>query len=125
MSAWLVLADELCRTLDDLIAERKPEEYLPYEDTLTARIQGKFLQYYDLMSEGRRQSRQDKQVIQELVSDISHQVKTPIANLQMFMGILQSHDLSREKRAEFLDTMIGQTNKLYFLMQSLIKMSRL
>ena len=118
-------ADELCRTLDDLIAERKPEEYLPYEDTLTARIQGKFLQYYDLMSEGRRQSRQDKQVIQELVSDISHQVKTPIANLQMFMGILQSHDLSREKRAEFLDTMIGQTNKLDFLMQSLIKMSRL
>ena len=33
--------------------------------------------------------------------------------------------MSREKRAEFLDTMIGQTNKLDFLMQSLIKMSRL
>lgn len=118
-------ADELCRTLDDLIAERKPEEYFPYEDTLTARIQGKFLQYYDLMSEGRRQSRQDKQLIQELVSDISHQVKTPIANLQMFMGILQSHTLSEEKRAEFLHTMDGQINKLDFLLQSLIKMSRL
>lgn len=118
-------ADELCRTLDDLIAERKPEEYVPYEDTLTARIQGKFMQYYDLMSEGRRQSRQDKQVIQELVSDISHQVKTPIANLQMFMGILQSHDLSSEKRGEFLGTMVEQINKLDFLLQSLIKMSRL
>ena len=118
-------ADELCRTLDDLIAERKPEEQFPYEDTLTARIQGKFLQYYDLMSEGRRQSRQDKQVIQELVSDISHQVKTPIANLQMFMGILRSHTLSEEKRAEFLGTMDGQINKLDFLLQSLIKMSRL
>lgn len=118
-------ADELCRTLDDLIAERKPEEYFPYEDTLTARIQGKFMQYYDLMSEGRRQSRQDKQVIQELVSDISHQVKTPIANLQMFMGILQSHDLSTEKRGEFLGTMAEQINKLDFLLQSLIKMSRL
>lgn len=118
-------ADELCRTLDDLIAERKPEEYVPYEDTLTARIRGKFMQYYDLMSEGRRQSRQDKQVIQELVSDISHQVKTPIANLQMFIGILQSHDLSSEKRGEFLGTMVEQINKLDFLLQSLIKMSRL
>lgn len=118
-------ADELCRTLDDLIAERRPEAYFPYEDTLTARIQGKFMQYYDLMSEGRRQSRQDKQVIQELVSDISHQVKTPIANLQMFMGILQSHELSVEKRGEFLGTMAGQINKLDFLLQSLIKMSRL
>lgn len=118
-------ADELCRTLDDLIAERKPEEYFPYEDTLTARIQGKFMQYYDLMSEGRRQCRQDKQVIQELVSDISHQVKTPIANLQMFMSILQSHALSEDKRTEFLRTMEGQINKLDFLLQSLIKMSRL
>ncbi len=117
--------DELCRTLDDLIAEREPADYFPYEDTLTARIQGKFMQYYDLMSEGRRQSRQDKQVIQELVSDISHQVKTPIANLQMFMGILQSHELGAEKRREFLGTMAGQINKLDFLLQSLIKMSRL
>lgn len=118
-------ADELCKTLDDLIAERTPEEYFPYEDTLTARIQGKFLQYYDIMCEGRRQSRQDKQIIQELVSDISHQVKTPIANLQMFMGILQSHALTEEKRAEFLSTMDGQIHKLDFLLQSLIKMSRL
>ncbi len=118
-------ADELCRTLDDLIAERKPQDYFPYEDTLTAKIQGKLMQYYDLMSEGRRQSRQDKQIIQELVSDISHQVKTPMANLQMFMGILQSHDLSAGKRREFMDTMSGQINKLDFLLQSLIKMSRL
>ena len=118
-------ADELCRTLDDLTADREPERYFYYEDTLTSKVQGKFLQFYDLMSEERRQSRQDKQVIQELVSDISHQVKTPIANLQMFSGILLSHDLSEEKRAEFLTMAEGQINKLDFLLQSLIKMSRL
>lgn len=118
-------ADELCRTLDDLIAERKPERYYFYEDTLVSKIQGKFLQFYDLMSEERRQSRQDKQVIQELVSDISHQVKTPIANLQMFSGILRSHDLSEERQAQFLDMAAGQIDKLDFLLQSLIKMSRL
>lgn len=117
--------DELCGTLDDLIADRKPENYFYYEDTLTSKVQGKFMQFYDLMSEGRRRSRQDKQVIQELVSDISHQVKTPIANLQMFSGILRSHELSGEKRAEFLDMITGQIDKLDFLMQSLIKMSRL
>lgn len=118
-------ADELCGTLDDLIAERKPEKYFYYEDTLVSKVQGKLMQFYDLMSEERRQSLQDKQVIQELVSDISHQVKTPIANLQMFSGILRFHDLSEEKRAEFLDMAAGQIDKLDFLMQSLIKMSRL
>ena len=118
-------ADELHGTLDDLIAGRKPEKYFYYEDTLVSKVQGKFLQFYDLMSEERRLSRKDKQVIQELVSDISHQVKTPIANLQMFLRILQSHDLSEEKRAEFHAMTEGQIHKLDFLMQSLIKMSRL
>ncbi len=118
-------ADELCGTLDQLLAEREPEGFSVYEDTLTAKVQGKFRQFYDLMSEERRQSRQDKQVIQELVSDISHQVKTPIANLQMFLDILKSHDLGAEKRAEFLDMTAGQLNKLEFLLQSLIRMSRL
>lgn len=118
-------AEELCRTLDELMAGREPENYYPYEDTLTARVQGKLLQYYDLMNEGWRRSLQDKQTIQELVSDISHQVKTPVANLSMFIGILREHRLSEEKRSDFLETMAGQIGKLDFLMQSLIKMSRL
>lgn len=118
-------ADEICDTLDALISGRQPELERPYEDSVTARVQGKLLQYYDVMNEGKVQSQRDKQTIQELVSDISHQVKTPVANLQMFTGILRQHQLTEEKRAEFLETMASQINKLDFLMQSLIKMSRL
>lgn len=120
-----LFADDLCETLDTLLSGRQPENYQPYEDSLTAKVQGKLMQYFDIMSEGKRQSQQDKQVIQSLVSDISHQVKTPIANIKMFTNILQQHQLPPEKQAEFLRTMEGQINKLDFLMQSLIKMSRL
>ena len=73
------------------------------------------------MADGQRQSTEDKQTIQELVSDISHQVKTPLANLQMFLGILRQHPLSSEKREEFLALMAGQVDKLEFLLASLIK----
>ena len=120
-----LFADDLCETLDALLSGRQPENYQPYEDSLTAKVQGKLMQYFDIMSEGKRQSQQDKQVIQSLVSDISHQVKTPIANINMFTNILQQHQLPPEKQAEFLRTMEGQIDKLDFLMQSLIKMSRL
>lgn len=120
-----LFADDLCETLDALLSGRHPENYQPYEDSLTAKVQGKLMQYFDIMSEGKRQSQQDKQVIQSLVSDISHQVKTPIANIKMFTNILQQHQLPPEKQAEFLRTMEGQIDKLDFLMQSLIKMSRL
>lgn len=120
-----LFADDLCETLDALLSGRQPESYQPYEDSLTAKVQGKLMQYFDIMSEGKRQSQQDKQVIQSLVSDISHQVKTPIANIKMFTNILQQHQLPPEKQAEFLCTMEEQIDKLDFLMQSLIKMSRL
>ncbi|MCI8795981.1 MAG: HAMP domain-containing histidine kinase [Dorea sp.] len=119
------LVNTVCETIDALMDDREPENYHPYEDSQVSKVQGKLLQYYDRMQEGRRQSEQDKQTIQELVSDISHQVKTPVANIQMFLNILRQHRLSEEKRAEFLATMAAQINKLDFLMQSLIKMSRL
>lgn len=118
-------ANDICETVDALMDGREAENYLPYEDSQVSKVQGKLLQYYDRMQESRRQSEQDKQTIQELVSDISHQVKTPIANIQMFTNILHQHQLPDEKRAEFLDTMTAQIHKLDFLMQSLIKMSRL
>ena len=120
-----LFADDLCQTLDALLSGRPVEGYQPYEDSLTAKVQGKLMQYFDIMSEGKRQSQRDKETLQGLVSDISHQVKTPIANLQMFTGILRQHTLSEEKRQEFLGTMAGQLDKLDFLLQSLIKMSRL
>lgn len=118
-------AEELCEILDNLTTAKKPTGKFFYEDSLTGRVEGKFLQFYDLMMEERRLSNQEKQVIQELVSDISHQVKTPIANLHIFLDILQSHELSGEKRAQFLSMTEGQLGKLEFLLQSLIKMSRL
>lgn len=118
-------SDDICETLDAAIAGRQPEYFQPYEDSLTAKVQGKLLQYYDIMQEGRMQSRRDKEILQGLVSDISHQVKTPVANMKLYSGILQKPDLTEEKRQIFMTTLEEQIDKLDFLMQSLIHMSRL
>lgn len=118
-------ADDLCETLDALIAGRQPDNFHPYEDNLTTKVQGKLLQYYDIMQDGKLKSQQDRQTLQEIISDISHQVKTPIANIKMFHGILKQREMSGEKRQEFFSMMEKQIEKLDFLIQSLIKMSRL
>lgn len=118
-------SNDICDTVEALMEEREPDGFHPYEETEASKVQGKLLQYYDKMKDGRRQSLEDKQTIQELVSDISHQVKTPITNVRMFAGILQQRQLTDEKRAEFLGMMDAQIGKLDFLMMSLIKMSRL
>ncbi len=118
-------ADNICETVDAAIAGRQPEILRPYDDSLTSKVQDRLMQYYDIMREERLQSQRDKQTLQSLVSDISHQVKTPIANVKLYAGILRRQDIPEEKRAQFSDSMEAQINKLDFLMQSLIKMSRL
>lgn len=91
-----LFADDLCETLDALISGRTPEGFHPYEDSLTAKVQGKLLQYFDIMNEGKRQSQRDKETIQGLVSDISHQVKTPIANIneELYLSAMSPWDYS-------------------------------
>lgn len=117
--------DELCDSLDNLIAGKPPTGYRPYEDSLISKTQGKLLQYYDIMREGQERNLRDKKELQEIVSDISHQVKTPIANARIFLNILNQPDTPDAKREEFLRLLDTQISKLDFLMQSLIKMSRL
>ena len=118
-------SNDICETVDILMEGQELPNFFPYEETVISKVQSKLLQYYEKMKDEQQQSRQDKQTIQELVSDISHQVKTPTANIQMITGILNQHELPPDKQKEFLDLMTVQIDKLDFLMQSLIKMSRL
>lgn len=118
-------ADKICLTIDDLISQKTPTNYCPYEDSLEAKVEDKLIHHYEILQDARQESQRDKELIQTMVSDISHQVKTPIASARMFTNILQKHDLAPDKRSEFLALLESQIEKLDFLMKSLIKMSRL
>ena len=120
-----LFADDLCETLDALMSGRTVEGYQPYEDSLTAKVQGKLMQYFDIMSEGKRQSQRDKETIQSLVSDISHQVKTPVSNLKMAADTLLDKPMTEAERTDFIQGIRTQTDKLDFLFQALVKTSRL
>ena len=66
---------------------------------------------------------QERRSIQGLVSDISHQVKTPIANLRLYEDILEER-LDGDDR-ELVRHLIRETELLEFLIHSLVKISRL
>lgn len=67
----------------------------------------------------------ERQELQMLISDISHQVKTPVSNLQMVTDTLLTKPVSEEERMDFLQGIRSQTDKLDFLFQALVKTSRL
>lgn len=119
-----VFSKELCQILDDITGENIPD-FTVTEDTLDGKINVKLKRLYEILNGKTEQSKRDKEKLQSLVSDISHQVKSPAANLKMYMQILSRQDINVEKRREFLELSAAQAEKLEFLMQALVKMSRL
>lgn len=68
---------------------------------------------------------EEKNQVMELISDLSHQLKTPLANIVMNMEILQDTHLTEDKRKEFMEHTKEQSNKMQWLMDNLLKASRL
>ena len=68
---------------------------------------------------------EERQELQTLVSDISHQVKTPVSNLKMATDTLLEKPMTEAERTDFIRGIRSQTDKLDFLFQALVKTSRL
>lgn len=66
----------------------------------------------------------ERDKIKSLISDISHQTKTPIANLILYSELLENSELSGVDRTN-AEAIHAQAEKLRFLIDSLVKLSRL
>lgn len=75
---------KLSYTLDRMISGDKEIAFEEEKETLIGRIQVKMRQVYEIMQAQADQRWEEKKQMEEIVSDISHQVKTPIANLRMY-----------------------------------------
>ena len=115
---------DLCRKLDDMINGYETD--LPDDsDTLLARIHHRLSRLYDILRTDQRKVDEQRQALQELVSDISHQVKTPVSNLKTVTDTLLTNPVTDAERTEFLHGIREQTDKLGFLIDALVKTSRL
>ncbi len=120
-----IFTGELCRAMDQMISGSGEPVPAWDSETLFARISYRLSHLYGIMQENRRKAEEERQELQMLVSDVSHQVKTPVSNLKMVTDTLLSKSVTEEEQREFLQGIRNQTDKLEFLFQALVKTSRL
>lgn len=121
----VLFSDLICRTIDDMLNEEEVPMQIEEREHLFYKINRRLGRMYEVMHEQKRSIAKERKDLQELISDISHQVKTPIANVKMINNTLLEQDVPRIKQKEFLENAESQLEKLDFLMQSMIKTSRL
>ena len=110
-----LFTSDLCGTLDNMIAGNKGISLSEDSETQLARIGHRLARLYQIMQEDRRRVEEDRQELQSLVSDISHQVKTPVSNLKMATDTLLEKPMTEAERTDFIRGIRTQTDKLDFL----------
>ena len=117
--------NDLCQTMDSMISGGQEPARAEDRETIFARISYRLSRLYGILQENRRKVDEERRELQTLVSDISHQVKTPVANLKMVTDTLLAKPVTEQERRDFLQGIRSQTDKLEFLVQSMGKASRL
>ena len=117
--------NDLCQTMDSMISGGQEPARAEDRETIFARISYRLSRLYGILQENRRRVDEERRELQTLVSDISHQVKTPVANLKMVTDTLLAKPVTEQERRDFLQGIRSQTDKLEFLVQSMGKASRL
>ena len=92
-----------------------------FDESLLSALESKLAHYLAASTVSARNVQAEKDKLKALVGDISHQTKTPIANILLYTQLL-SEQLGN---TACLDALEGQTKKLQSLIDALVKTSRL
>ena len=95
-----------------------------FNESLLSSVESKFNRYLAASSVSAHNLSAEKEKIKELLADISHQTKTPIANILLYAQLLEEQELPAESK-DFVALLNRQAEKLSFLITSLVKLSRL
>ena len=120
-----MFSDSFCSLIDNMLSGNMQPKQIIEEESLFYKIEYRLNRLYEVMQENKNSIAQERADLQELISDISHQVKTPIANLKVINSTLLENEVPVQKQKEFLTAQATQLDKLDFLMQAMIKTSRL
>ncbi len=95
-----------------------------FDESRLSALEEKFAHFLAALQVSAQNVSAERDRIRTLISDISHQTKTPIANLLMYSELLLECALPKEARAD-ADAIHDQAKRLRFLIDALVKLSRL
>lgn len=124
LSQWRIraLMRKLDLMLDKALSGSIPESY--DEDQLS-KLETKLLRFLSASKLRRGQIEKEQRSVHTLIGDISHQTKTPIANILLYSQLLTEAEADNPQTMELISQVSANAEKLSFLIQALVKTSRL
>ncbi|OMF77327.1 sensor histidine kinase [Paenibacillus peoriae] len=95
-----------------------------FDESVLSAVEAKLARFLSICTESSKNLLAEKNKINELISDISHQTKTPVANILLYSQLLGEYELP-EDGSICVKALSTQAEKLNFLIQALLKTSQL
>lgn len=95
-----------------------------FDESAPSALESRMARFLNGSARSLRGVQRQRESIQRLLSDISHQTKTPLANLKLYSSLLMEEELTPRQR-EQAQVILQQSEKLSFLIETLVKLSRL
>ena len=93
-----------------------------YDESRLSSLESRLARYLAASSLSARNLQTQKDQISALISDISHQTRTPVANLQLYAQLLAEQPLTDQGRS-CAEAIMAQSDKLQTLIEALVKCS--
>ncbi|WP_151737101.1 sensor histidine kinase ['Paenibacillus yunnanensis' Narsing Rao et al. 2020] len=96
-----------------------------FEESRLSALEHRLFRYIEINQASEQSLEAEKNSIKALLSDISHQTKTPLANIMLYSQLLAEQPAADESSRQLVSQISAQSEKLEWLIASLVKLSRL
>lgn len=110
---------------NEILNNRYNMDIREYEEGDISNLKNDLYKMTIKLKEQNELSKKDKQYLEDTLSDISHQLKTPLTSMYVINEVLYDNEIKEDKRKELLLKNKSQLERIEWLITSLLKMSRL
>lgn len=112
--------EQMLIALDRAVGGRRP--HANWDETMDSAIAERLERIVRITAMQREQAESERDLVKSLISDISHQVRTPLSNIMLYVGLLKEADLNPQA-GQLTDKVMQNCDKLEFFLKELVKSS--
>ena len=116
---------DLSDSIDKILHGAEDVKFEEYQEGEVAILSSEIHKMVIRLREQASQLLADKRFLSDSIADIAHQLRTPLTSMNIIVDMFSDAELSDEKRFDLLAEMMQSLNRIEWLINTLLKMSKI